>query len=147
MNASRKKFPVVFHAALCVLAAPVMLCAETVSVNYVGEVDLAPFHCTDVSQGGRISRICYDGAQRYLLVRLKELYHHFCEIEAGTVERFIASYSIDHFFKVIIENRHNCRPATVPKYEQRPQPQPALAAPPSRSPSPVPDEGLTVVDD
>ncbi len=90
------------------------------SVQYGGEIDLAPFQCTDISQGSRISRVCYDAENKYLLIRVGQTYHQFCEIEAGTATRFLASPSLDHFFESIIEDSHGCRPENVPKYDKAP---------------------------
>ena len=55
--------------------------AEVVSVKYGGEIDLAPFHCTDISKGRRISRVCYDLANKYLLIRVEQSYQQFCEVD------------------------------------------------------------------
>ena len=113
---------------LCLVAGPAQPRAETVTVERSGEIDLAKFRCTDISQRGRISRVCYDGAFQYLLIRVDERYHHYCGIEGGTLERFLTSVDVDHYFGAIIENKHICRPDTVPKY-----PAPASVTPPKQA--------------
>ena len=94
---------------------------EVVSVKYGGEIDLAPFRCSDISKGRRVSRVCYDVGNRYLLIRVEQSYQQFCEVDAGITDRFLSSPSTDHFFKSIIEDRHECRPGNMPKYDPVPQ--------------------------
>ena len=105
--------------------------AETVSVQHGEEIDLAPFQCTDLPQESRLDRVCYDGASKYLLVRMDQTYRHYCGMEAGTVTRFLAFPSIDHFFETVIEDQFGCRPENIPKY-QTPQPPSALSTQPER---------------
>ncbi len=115
-----------FHVVVFLVAATAQLRAEMAAVQHGDEIELTPFQCTEIPQGSRISRVCYDEVNRYLLVRVGQTYRQFCEIEAGTATRFLASPSIDHFFKSIIEDSHGCRPGNMPKYDQGPQPPSAL---------------------
>jgi hypothetical protein len=130
-----------FCAVLCLVAASTQLRAQMITVKYGGEIDLAPFQCTDISQRGRIGHVCYDDANRYLLIKLDQSYHQYCEVEAGTVQRFLASHSINHFFKTKIENRHSCRPENLPKYEQAQSPS-TILAPSASLAEAVPSEGV-----
>jgi hypothetical protein len=45
--------------------------AETVSVKYRGEVDLAPFACKAVTRSSFIDRVCYDEKNTYMLMNLR----------------------------------------------------------------------------
>jgi hypothetical protein len=101
-------------------AVPAQSPAEVVSVKYGDEIDLAPFRCSDV-EGHRVSRVCYDAANRYLLLRVGQNYRQFCEVDAAITNRFLSSPSMDRFFESIIEDRHECRPGNMPKYESVPQ--------------------------
>ena len=60
--------------------------AETVQVEYHGPVALDAFACTDVNENSDVSRICYDKAKRYMVIRLKTTYYHYCAIDAATVQ-------------------------------------------------------------
>jgi len=51
------------------LTAP--LGSETVEVRERGAVDLAPFECRDITRSSLIQRVCYDQAQRYLIVGIR----------------------------------------------------------------------------
>jgi hypothetical protein len=94
--------------------------AEVVSVRYGDEIDLAPFRCSDV-KGRRVSRACYDAANRYLLIRVEQSYRQFCDVDAAITDRFLSSPAMDRFFESIIEDRHECRAGNMPKYEPVPQ--------------------------
>ena len=62
--------------------------AETVEVAYHGEVDLDRLKCTEIAPGSRVQRVCYDEANRYVLVRYEETWQHFCAVEAAIVDRY-----------------------------------------------------------
>ena len=94
--------------------------AEVVSVQYGDEIDLAPLSCSAV-KGRRISRVCYDAANRYLLIREGQSYRQFCEVDAAITDRFLSSPAMDRFFRSMIEGKYDCRPGNMPKYEPVPQ--------------------------
>jgi hypothetical protein len=106
-----------FRTVLAIVAMAGPLAAETVEVEFRGDLDLGHFRCTNTSSLGGIGRVCYDEANRYMVVREDDRWRHFCEVEAVTAERFLAAPAMDRFFGSMIEGRHDCKPATVPKYE------------------------------
>lgn len=65
---------------------PLIASAETVAVKYHGAVSLDAFACSDVRDDTNVSRICYDRAERYMVIRLKSTYYHYCQIDAATVQ-------------------------------------------------------------
>jgi hypothetical protein len=82
-------------ALLC--ASPVT--PETVSVRGRGEIDLAPFACTDTPRSTVVQRICYDEAQRHLLVNAGGAYSQYCRLPAATFEAFIVAPSMGQYFR------------------------------------------------
>ena len=58
--------------------------AETVNVKYHGTVDLTPFRCTDTPRSSFIERVCYDKPNQYMVIRLKSVYYHYCELPEST---------------------------------------------------------------
>lgn len=112
--------PWAFHAFAVFLSTASLgsLRAETVEVEYHGDIDLEHFACTEIAPGSRVRRVCYDDANRYLVVRQEETWRHFCAVEAALAARLVEAPAIDRFFGSIIENRHECRPDTVPKYDE-----------------------------
>jgi hypothetical protein len=118
------------HACCAVLLMTVgsgSLCAETVEVKYHGDIDLAHLKCAEIAPGSRVRRVCYDDLNRYLVVRHEETWRHFCEVEAAIASRLLAAPAIDRFFRSMIEGQHECRPDTVPNYEDVPPTSEALA--------------------
>jgi KTSC domain len=84
-----------------IVVAIVALCAsaqaEIVDVKYRGQVDLKPFTCTN-TVSSFVNRVCYDRANSYMLILLKNTWYHYCEIDARTVTSLIAAESVGHFF-------------------------------------------------
>jgi len=104
--------------------ALVLMCqvatAETVQVKYHGVISLDAFACSDVKEGSDVSRICYDKAERYMVIQLKKTYYHYCEIDAATVQGLQAASSKRQFFEARIrgsgsDGAFDCRTHPVPK--------------------------------
>lgn len=94
--------------------------AETVQVKYHGPVPLDAFACVDVDERRDVSRICFDSSERYMLIRLKTTYYHYCEIDAKTVQALQAARSKRQFFEAGIRGSGNdgpfdCRTHPIPK--------------------------------
>jgi KTSC domain len=94
--------------------------AETVQVKYHGPVLLDAFACADVREGSDVSRICYDVAEHYMLIRLKTTYYHYCEIDAATVRGLQAASSKRQYFEARIrgsgtDGPFDCRTHPIPK--------------------------------
>lgn len=91
------------YLALLLLAfASQIATAETVQVKYLGPVPLDSFACTEVSESSDVSRICYDVAERYMIIRLKTTYYHYCEIDTATVQALQAAKSRRQYFEARI---------------------------------------------
>ena len=106
------------------LSALVMMCqaatAETVQVKYHGVVSLDAFTCGDVKESSDVSRICYNKAERYMVIRLKTTYYHYCGIDAATVQGLESASSKRQFFEARIrgsgaDGPFDCRTHPVPK--------------------------------
>ncbi len=106
------------------LFALVCLCqvasAETVQVKYHGPVALDSFACVDVRESSDVTRVCHDAAERYMLIRLKATYYHYCEIDAKTMQGLQAAKSKREFFEANIrgtgsDGPFDCRTHPIPK--------------------------------
>jgi len=111
--------------ALCclvlLLAASAPAYAETVQVKYRGALDLSPFQCDDITRSSFVKRVCYDGRNRYMVIRLKSTYYHYCEVPAGVVSDFLAAPSMGRHYNKQIKVSSNgglydCRKYAVPHY-------------------------------
>ena len=107
-----------------IILALVLICqvatAETVQVKYHGAVSLDAFACEDVKERSDVSRFCYDKAARYMVIRLKTTYYHYCEIDAATVQGLERASSKRQFFETRIrgsgaDGPFDCRTHPIPK--------------------------------
>jgi hypothetical protein len=90
--------------------------AETVDVKYRGQLDLKPFACTTIERSSFIQRVCYDTANAYMVVNLNGTYYHYCDIDEGTVNSFLAAPSMGRFFNASIKGNFACTTGHVPTY-------------------------------
>ena len=91
--------------------------AETVTVKYRGEVDLAPFSCQSIERSVPVERVCYDAQNSYMLISLKGTYYHYCGIDPDTVQRLLAAPSMGQYYNASIKGHFDCRLGYVPAYE------------------------------
>ena len=94
--------------------------AETVQVKDHGAISLDAFLCEDVKESSDVSRICYDKAARYMVIRLKTTYYHYCEIDGATVQGLQTASSKRQFFETRIrgsgaDGPFDCRTRRIPK--------------------------------
>jgi len=64
-----------------------------------GEIDRAPFACTDTPRSTVVQRICYDEARRHLLVKAGGAYSQYCRLPPATFEAFIVAPSMGQYFR------------------------------------------------
>ncbi len=84
-------------------------------------MDLTPFDCVDVTRSSFIRRVCYDGAEEYMVIKLKRTYYHYCEIDAHTVEELLKAPSMGRYYLRNIKSSgtggaFDCRTHRVPTY-------------------------------
>jgi len=94
--------------------------AETVNVKYRGPVDLKPFTCQD-TKSSFVNRVCYDAANQYMIILLKETYYHYCEIPKSTVDALLSADSKGRYYNANIKGTgkdgpYDCRTHRVPQY-------------------------------
>ncbi|MCJ9700183.1 KTSC domain-containing protein [Bradyrhizobium sp. SHOUNA76] len=107
-------------AFLLALAVSTPACAETVTVKYRGPVDLKPFACQD-TKSSFINRVCYDAANQYMVILLKDTYYHYCEIPKSTVDALLSADSHGRYYNANIKGTgkdgpYDCRTHRVPSY-------------------------------
>ena len=106
-------------ALLLTLSSPLAV-AETVMVKYHGPVVLDAFACTDVAERSDVTRVCYDAAEQYMVIRLKATYYHYCTIDKATVQGLLAASPKREFFESRIrgsgsDGPFDCRTHPIPK--------------------------------
>lgn len=90
--------------------------AETVYVKYRGLVDLSPFKCHLITRSSFVNRLCYDRQEKYVIVKLKNTYYHYCEVPPDVVMDWLKAESIGRFYNANIKGRFDCRKNYVPPY-------------------------------
>jgi len=115
------RLAVLIFAVVALSATAKAAAAETVYVKYRGPVDLTPFACKAVTRSSLIKRICYDAANQYMIIKLRQTYYHYCEIDAGTVGDLKAAVSMGRYYMANIKGRgqdgtFDCRTHRVPDY-------------------------------
>ncbi|MER9528819.1 KTSC domain-containing protein [Mesorhizobium sp. M0309] len=103
------------------LVASWPVAAETVDVKYRGPVDLAKFQCTGELDSSVVKRVCYNAEHSYMLIRLKQVWYHYCEIDQGTVSALLAAESKGSFYYSNIKDsgtggKFGCRDKPVPEF-------------------------------
>jgi hypothetical protein len=83
---------------------------ETVDVRDRGAVDLTGFECRDITRSSMLQRVCYDRAQRYLIVAVKGIYAQYCELPPETHDGLIGAPSMGQFFNRNIRGSGSGRP-------------------------------------
>lgn len=106
--------PLIFIIALAL--SPTASFAETVSVKYRGPVNLDPFVCTETPRSSFVRRVCYDGANAYMLIQLKTTWYHYCAIDDGTVKSLLAAESVGTFYNASVKGQFDCRVNPMPAY-------------------------------
>jgi hypothetical protein len=84
---------------LLVLAGATWADAETVNVEGRGAVDLAPFACQDVTRSSLVSRVCYDAANRAMIVQSNAAYSQYCDVPEATRDEFLNARSMGQYYK------------------------------------------------
>ncbi len=121
-NLSIDKYQVLqLQCAFFLLIVSVPAAAETVQVKYRGEINLSTFQCETISRSSFIKRVCYDAANRYLVLNLKGTYYHYCGVPNGTIADFMAAPSMGSYFNKSIretgnDGLYNCSKRIVPRY-------------------------------
>ena len=78
------------------LATPVV--SEMIDVGRRENVDLNNFECRDITRSSIVQRVCYDHAQRHLIVAVRGAYDQYCDLPAATFEALMVAPSMGQFF-------------------------------------------------
>ena len=93
------------------LATPIV--SETIDVGGRGSVDLRSFECRDITRSSILQRVCYDHAQRRLIVAVKGAYDQYCALSIETFDALMGAPSMGQFFNRNIKeasgNPYACR--------------------------------------
>ena len=66
-------------------------------------LDASSFTCTDTPRSS--CRACYDAAKSFMVIKLKETWYPYCEIDAATVQQLLSAGSAGTFYNDNIRSR------------------------------------------
>jgi hypothetical protein len=72
--------------------------SETINVRGHRVIDLKTFECRDITRSSIVQRVCYDRAQRHLIVAVKGAYDQYCDLPADTFDALMGAPSMGQFF-------------------------------------------------
>lgn len=84
--------------------------AESIDVRYRGPVNLKSFDCQDITRSSLIERVCYDEANRYMVVRRNAVHDQYCELPKEVVVAFLNAPSMGQYFKANIAGNDKSGP-------------------------------------
>ena len=98
--------------------------AETICVRYGPcPLDVTTFTCTETPRSSFIRRVCYDAPKSFMVIKLKETWYPYCEIDAATVQQLLSAGSAGTFYNENIRSRRDsthgpfdCRDHPLPEY-------------------------------
>ncbi|MGO7836906.1 KTSC domain-containing protein [Rhizobium johnstonii] len=95
--------------------------AEQLCPKYGRCIPADSFRCQIVSRSSLVTRVCYDEAKHYMIVRLKQADYHYCEVGPEIVQQFLAADSMGSFYNQNIKSGptdgpFDCRTHSVPSY-------------------------------
>lgn len=92
--------------------------AFAVDVKYHGEVDIksGDFKSFKLKHSSFVHEIHYDRSERYLIVRLRSQYYHYCRIPRRAVRKWVRARSLGRHYNSHIKGNYDCREGGVPNY-------------------------------
>ena len=78
------------------LATPVV--PETIDLGGRGRIDLNSFECRDITRSSILQRVCYDRAERHIIVAIKGAYDEYCNLPIETFDALMGAPSMGQFF-------------------------------------------------
>jgi hypothetical protein len=91
---------------------------ETVYVKYRGPLNLKPFKCESTPRSSLVKRVCYDEKEQYVVVKLQDVYYHYCEVPDKIVSKWLEAESLGRYYNQNVKGKYDCRVNYMPQYEK-----------------------------
>jgi hypothetical protein len=92
------------------LAGATWVDAETVNVETVGALNLAPFACQDITRSSIVSRVCYDAASRHMIVQANAAWSQYCGVPEAVRDSFLNAPSMGQYYNATIKGSETAGP-------------------------------------
>lgn len=89
---------------------------EMVVVKYQGLVDVSRMKCETITRSSFINRLCYDAAEKYVVVLLEDIYYHYCAVPQNIITNWEEADSMGRFYRYSIKGNFDCRVSSPPAY-------------------------------
>lgn len=109
----------IFSLIITLLILTQSLTAETISVEYRSspvEISNGNFKDYNLKESSVIKRLLYDQSESYLIVKLNDIYYHYCAVPAILVTDWVKADSLGKFYHSHVKNRFDCRIVLPPNY-------------------------------
>jgi KTSC domain len=111
-----------FTPAVALAEAPTL--SASICVKYGPcPLNVSAFTCADTPRSSFVRRVCYDDKKSFMVIKLKETWYPYCDIDSGTVQALIAADSVGSFYNEKIRSRRDgthgpfdCRDHPMPDY-------------------------------
>lgn len=101
--------PVIELILLSVFVGSILNPDRFVTVKYRDTpVNVKNFTEYKLKKSSFVHEILYDESEKYLLVRLKNTFYHYCNINESTVESWVSSKSLGRFYVSRIKGSFGC---------------------------------------
>ena len=92
--------------------------AKNINVKYRGtvNVDNGHFQKINLKSSSLIKDMYYDKSNKYLIVRLKNTYYHYCSIPSSASAQWTQSSSLGRYYNHNIKGNYDCRVNPIPNY-------------------------------
>jgi hypothetical protein len=97
--------------------------AECVTIKYrETPVCLDTFKCVETPQSSFVRKVCFDAAKSYLVIKLNDVWYHYCAVDRASFESLTAASSIGSYYNQNFRSRgavhgpFDCRDHPVPTY-------------------------------
>jgi hypothetical protein len=97
--------------------------AECVTVKYRDTaVCLDTFKCTDTARSSYVRTVCYDAAKSYMLIKLKNVWYHYCAVDSASAQNLITAPSVGRHYTEYFRSHKgvhgpfDCRDHPPPSY-------------------------------
>lgn len=103
---------------LLTLLISLLFAEKSIYVKYRGmvKVDNQQLKHQSIQSSSLVTDMYYDSANKYLIVKLKETYYHYCGINSNVVSNWIDSSSLGSYYLNEIKGNYDCRIYPIPKY-------------------------------
>ncbi|WP_418251442.1 KTSC domain-containing protein [Granulosicoccus antarcticus] len=82
--------------------------ARTVSVKYVGLVDLQAYQCEKITQSSFIRELCFDSGQNDVFVQLNNIWYRYCDMNDTMVNTWLSAHSMGRYYNRHVKGKKTC---------------------------------------